>query len=128
MRFRATNWIFYAETLREIAVPVARGLASGGPSPPFEEQPDSRPQLLPAMDFLHLKALDRARADSVKHIGAKEAEVELTGGPHTIELRILDRGVRFDPKTTNGKGLDLTGHLKLAPASHTWFRRREFVS
>ena len=43
----------------------------------------------------------------VNHSGAKNAMVELTGGPDTIHLRISDRGVGFDPKTTKGKGLGL---------------------
>jgi PAS domain S-box-containing protein len=43
----------------------------------------------------------------VKHSGAKDAKVELTGGPDTIHLRIADRGVGFDPETTKGKGLGL---------------------
>ena len=60
MRFRATNSFLYIETSRETAVPVTRDLASGGPPPPFEEQPDSRPRFLPAMDILRLKAMDRA--------------------------------------------------------------------
>ena len=43
----------------------------------------------------------------VKHSGAKDAKVELTGSPRTIELSISDRGVGFDPKSTSGKGLGL---------------------
>ncbi len=43
----------------------------------------------------------------VKHSGAKDAKVELTGGPDTIHLRIADRGVGFDPATTKGKGIGL---------------------
>ena len=43
----------------------------------------------------------------VKHSEAKDAKVELTGGPDTIHLRITDRGVGFDPETTKGKGLGL---------------------
>ena len=43
----------------------------------------------------------------VKHSGAKDAKVELTGGPDTIHLRITNRGVGFDPETTKGKGLGL---------------------
>ena len=43
----------------------------------------------------------------VKHSGAKDATVELTGGPDTIHLRIADRGVGFDPATTKGKGIGL---------------------
>ena len=43
----------------------------------------------------------------VKHSGAKDAKVELTGGPDAIHLRIADRGVGFDPETAKGKGLGL---------------------
>ena len=43
----------------------------------------------------------------VKHSGAKDAKVELTGAPDTIHLRIADQGVGFDPITTNRKGLGL---------------------
>jgi signal transduction histidine kinase len=43
----------------------------------------------------------------VKHSGAKDAEVELTGSADTIRLRIADRGVGFDPETTKGRGLGL---------------------
>ena len=43
----------------------------------------------------------------VKHSGAKDAEVQLTGDPDTIYLRIADQGVGFDPKTTKKKGLGL---------------------
>ncbi len=42
----------------------------------------------------------------VKHSGAKDAEVQLTGDRDTIHLRIADQGVGFDPKTKR-KGLGL---------------------
>jgi PAS domain S-box-containing protein len=43
----------------------------------------------------------------VKHSGAKNAKIELTGASDAIHLRIADQGVGFDPKTANGKGLGL---------------------
>ncbi len=43
----------------------------------------------------------------VKHSGAKNAKIELTGDSDAIHLRIADQGVGFDPKSTKGKGLGL---------------------
>ena len=43
----------------------------------------------------------------VKHSGAKDAKVELTGSPDTIRLRIVDQGVGFNRETTRSKGLGL---------------------
>ena len=40
-------------------------------------------------------------------IKAQDAEVELTGSPDMIHLRIADRGIGFDLETTNRKGLGL---------------------
>ncbi len=64
MRFRATRSTFYIEAPPEIGAPVERDLASGGPPIMFDEQPVSYSPLLLATNFLLLKALDRARADS----------------------------------------------------------------
>jgi PAS domain S-box-containing protein len=46
----------------------------------------------------------------VKHSGAQEAKVELTGYPGGIELCVSDSGVGFDPESAKGKtGLGLIG-------------------
>jgi signal transduction histidine kinase len=43
----------------------------------------------------------------VKHSGAKDAKVELTGSRDAIHLRIVDSGVGFDPEVASRKGLGL---------------------
>ncbi len=44
---------------------------------------------------------------AVKHSGAKDAKIELTGSRDAIHLRIVDSGVGFDPKSINEKSLGL---------------------
>ncbi|MCZ6452236.1 MAG: PAS domain S-box protein, partial [Deltaproteobacteria bacterium] len=53
------------------------------------------------------RAVQEGLRNIVKHSGAKDAEVQLTGDRDTIHLRIADQGVGFDPKTTGKKGLGL---------------------
>ena len=56
------------------------------------------------------RVLQEALQNGVKHSGAKNFEVTLSGSSRSLELSVKDDGRGFDPKEApNGKGLGLTG-------------------
>ena len=54
--------------------------------------------------------LQESLQNGVKHSGAKNFEVTLSGSSRSLELSVKDDGQGFDPKEApKGKGLGLTG-------------------
>ena len=81
------------------------------------------------------RVLQESLTNVVKHSGAKTAQVELAGSPREIQLRILDSGVGFDPKSTGSRGglglismrerlILLGGELLIEsrPSGNTWIK------
>jgi PAS domain S-box-containing protein len=69
------------------------------------------PQQIPKdVTLCAYRILQESLRNVVKHSGAQEAKVELTGYPGGIELCVSDSGVGFDPESAKGKtGLGLIG-------------------
>jgi signal transduction histidine kinase len=68
-------------------------------------EPQAPSAAIPADVSLCLyRIAQEALANSVKHSGATQVWVELSGTADTISLRIVDNGIGFDPKIVQGKG------------------------
>ncbi len=81
------------------------------------------------------RILQESLTNVVKHSGAKTAQIELAGSPGEIQLKILDSGVGFDPKSTGSRGglglismrerLSLLGgelSIESRPSGNTWIK------
>jgi signal transduction histidine kinase len=79
---------------------------------------DHIPNQIPKdMALCLFRIVQEALRNVVKHSGATEANVELSGFSDRIELRVSDSGVGFDPQSDKGRGglglLSMSERLRL---------------
>jgi PAS domain S-box-containing protein len=67
----------------------------------FKDVPEPLPR---DISLCLYRVIQESVRNIVKHSGAVQAEVELTGSPSEIRLRILDAGVGFNPDRVGEKG------------------------